>query len=216
MAELREAIATAEIEIEGGVSPHIAPFADVRELGALLQRAGFALPVVDNERLVVRYDLVSALVRDLRLMGATNVLSERRRKPLKRATAKRMAEIYSERFRLDGRLRASFEIIWLSGWAPHESQQKSLKPGWAARRLSDALNTTEISVGEKPSDCVRGAPSGGRSEARRPEASLTRAICSVSPRPVAALRSQRRFRPIGGKHKAASGCESRGSCGWQR
>jgi SAM-dependent methyltransferase len=151
LAELREAIATAEIEIEGGVSPHIAPFADVRELGALLQRAGFALPVVDNERLVVRYDSVSALVRDLRLMGATNVLSERRRKPLKRATAKRMAEIYSERFAFsDGRLRASFEIIWLSGWAPHESQQKSLKPGSAARRLSDALNTTEISVGEKP------------------------------------------------------------------
>ena len=151
LSELREAIATAEIEIEGGVSPHIAPFVDMRELGALLQRAGFALPVIDNERLVVRYDSVFALIRDLRLMGATNVLNERRRKPLRRATVKRLAEIYRERFAdEDGRLRASFEIVWLSGWAPHEGQQKPLKPGSAARRLSDALNTTEISTGEKP------------------------------------------------------------------
>ena len=151
LSELREAIAAAEIEIEGGVSPHIAPFADVRELGALLQRAGFALPVVDSERLVVRYDSIFALIRDLRHMGATNILSERRRKPLKRATVQRMAEVYRERFAdEDGRLRASFEIIWLSGWAPHESQQKPLRPGSATRRLSDALNTTEISAGEKP------------------------------------------------------------------
>ena len=151
LAELREAIAAAEIEIEGGVSPHIAPFADVRELGALLQRAGFALPVVDSERLVVRYDSISALIRDLRHMGATNILNERRRKPLKRATVQRMADVYRERFAdEDGRLRASFEIIWLSGWAPHEGQQKPLRPGPATRRLSDALNTAEISTGEKP------------------------------------------------------------------
>ncbi len=151
LSELREVIAAAEIEVEGGVSPHIAPFADVRELGALLQRAGFALPVVDSERLVVRYDSIFALIRDLRHMGATNILSERRRKPLKRATVQRMAEVYRERFAdEDGRLRASFEIIWLSGWAPHESQQKPLRPGSATRRLSDALNTTEISAGEKP------------------------------------------------------------------
>ncbi len=151
LSELREAIAAAEIEIEGGVSPHIAPFADVRELGALLQRAGFALPVVDSERLIVRYDSISALIRDLRHMGATNILNERRRKPLKRATAQRMAEVYRERFAdEDGRLRASFEIIWLSGWAPHEGQQKPLRPGSATRRLSDALNTAEISTGEKP------------------------------------------------------------------
>lgn len=151
LAELREAIAAAEIEIEGGVSPHIAPFADVRELGALLQRAGFALPVVDSERLVVRYDSISALIRDLRHMGATNILNERRRKPLKRATVQRMADVYRERFAdEDGRLRASFEIIWLSGWAPHEGQQKPLRPGSATRRLSDALNTAEISTGEKP------------------------------------------------------------------
>jgi hypothetical protein len=123
----------------------------VRELGALLQRAGFALPVVDNERLVVRYDSVFALMRDLRRMGATNVLRERRRKPLKRATLQRMAEIYGQRYSdADGRLRASFEIVWLSGWAPHESQQKPLKPGSAAQRLADALGTSEIPAGEKP------------------------------------------------------------------
>jgi SAM-dependent methyltransferase len=151
LTELREAIAAAESEIEGGMSPHVAPFADVRELGALLQRAGFALPVIDSDRLTVRYDSIFALARDLRQMGATNVLRERRREPLRRATVERMAEIYAERFfDPDGRLRASFEIIWLSGWAPHESQQKPLKPGSAARRLSDALNTREISAGEKP------------------------------------------------------------------
>ena len=151
LSEMREAIAAAEIEIEGGVSPRVAPFADVRELGALLQRAGFALPVVDSERLVVRYDSIFALIRDLRHMGATNILNERRRKPLNRATVQRMAEFYRERFAdEDGRLRASFAIVWLSGWAPHDDQQKPLKPGSATRRLSDALNTTEISAGEKP------------------------------------------------------------------
>jgi SAM-dependent methyltransferase len=151
LTELREAFAAAEIEIEGGMSPRVAPFADVRELGALLQRAGFALPVIDSERLVVRYDSVLALMHDLRHMGATNILHERRRTPLRRTTVKRTAEIYAERFAdADGRLRASFEIIWLSGWAPHESQQKPLKPGSAARRLSDALNTKEISAEEKP------------------------------------------------------------------
>jgi SAM-dependent methyltransferase len=151
LAELREAIAAAESEIEGGISPRVAPFADVQELGALMQRAGFALPVIDNERLVVRYDSVFALMRDLRRMGATNVLHERRRKPLKRATLRRMTEIYAERFSdADGRLRASFEIVWLSGWAPHESQQRPLKPGSATQRLADALGTSEISTGEKP------------------------------------------------------------------
>jgi SAM-dependent methyltransferase len=149
--ELREAFAQAESEIEGGVSPRIAPFADLRELGALLQRAGFALPVVDSDRLTVRYQSVLALMRDLRRMGATNALSERRRSSLKRATLARMAEIYAQRFAdADGRLRASFEIVWLSGWAPHESQQKPLKPGSAARRLADALGTREIPTGEKP------------------------------------------------------------------
>jgi SAM-dependent methyltransferase len=150
LAELREAFAQAESEIEGGVSPRVAPFADLRELGALLQRAGFALPVVDADRLTVRYATVFALMRDLRRMGATNILRERRRTPLKRATLARMAEIYAQRFAdADGRLRATFEIAWLSGWAPHESQQKPLKPGSAAQRLADALGAREISTGEK-------------------------------------------------------------------
>ena len=149
--ELREAFAQAESEIEGGVSPRVAPFADLRELGALLQRAGFALPVVDSDKLTVRYESVLALMRDLRRMGATNVLNERRRKPFKRATLQRLAEIYAERFAdADGRVRATFEIAWLSGWAPHESQQKPLRPGSAKARLADALGTREIPTGEKP------------------------------------------------------------------
>ncbi len=151
LAELRAAFAEAESEIEGGLSPRVAPFADVRELGALLQRAGFALPVVDSERLTVRYDSALALMRDLRRMGATNVMHERRRRPIRRATLQRVEAIYADRFAdPDGRLRASFEIIWLSGWAPHEGQQKPLKPGSAAQRLADALGTREIPTGEKP------------------------------------------------------------------
>jgi SAM-dependent methyltransferase len=149
--ELRAAFADAETDIEGGLSPRVAPFADVRELGALLQRAGFALPVVDAERLTVRYNSALALMHDLRRMGATNVMLERRRMPLKRATLQRIQAIYADRFAdADGRLRAVFEIIWLSGWAPHESQQKPLKPGSAAQRLADALGTREIPTGEKP------------------------------------------------------------------
>src|SRR5476649_709233 len=153
LTELREAFAEAESEIEGGVSPRVAPFADVRELGALLQRAGFALPVVDSDRLTVRYATVIALMRDLRRMGATNILSERRRASLRRATLHRMTEIYAKHFAdADGRLRATFEIVWLSGWAPHDSQQRPLKPGSATQRLADALGSQEISAGEKPGE----------------------------------------------------------------
>jgi len=142
--ELRESFAEAESEIEGGVSPRVAPFADVRELGALLQRAGFALPVVDSDRLTVRYPTVFGLMRDLRRMGATNILSERRRGPLRRATLHRMTEIYAKRFAdADGRLRATFEIVFLSGWAPHDSQQTPLKPGSAKARLAEALGADE-------------------------------------------------------------------------
>ena len=150
LTELRESFAQAESEIEGGVSPRVAPFADIRELGALLQRAGFALPVVDSDRLTVRYATAFDLMRDLRRMGTTNILSERRRTPLKRATLTRMGEIYAQRFAdPDGRLRATFEVVWLSGWAPHEGQQKPLKPGSATQRLADALGTTERSAGDK-------------------------------------------------------------------
>jgi len=151
LSELREAFAQAESEVDGGLSPRVAPFADLREIGALMQRAGFALPVVDSDKLTVRYDNVVALMHDLRRMGATNVLAERRRSALRRATLARMVEIYADRFAdPDGRLRASFEIVWLSGWAPHESQQPPLKPGSATRRLADALGVREISAGEKP------------------------------------------------------------------
>ena len=150
LIELREAFAEAEAEIEGGISPRVAPFADVRVLGALLQRAGFALPVVDSDRLTVRYDSAFDLMKDLRRMGATNILLERRRSPLKRATLAKMAEIYAKRFAdIDGRLRATFEVVWLSGWAPHDSQQRPLKPGTATQRLADALGSKEISTGEK-------------------------------------------------------------------
>jgi SAM-dependent methyltransferase len=150
LIELRESFGQAESEIEGGLSPRVAPFTDLRELGALLQRAGFALPVIDCDRVTVRYTSPFALMHDLRAMGATNILHERRRVPLKRATLLRMAEIYTDRFAdADGRLRATFEIVWLSGWAPHESQQKPLKPGSATQRLADALGTKEIPAGEK-------------------------------------------------------------------
>ena len=150
LTELRQSFAAAESEVEGGVSPRVAPFADLRDLGALLQRAGFALPVTDIDRVSVRYDSVFALMHDLRRMGATNTLIDRRRVPLRRATLMRMAEIYSERFSdADGRLRATFEIVWLSGWAPHSSQQQPLRPGSAKARLADALGTREISTGEK-------------------------------------------------------------------
>jgi SAM-dependent methyltransferase len=150
LTELRQSFAAAESDVEGGVSPRVAPFADLRDLGALLQRAGFALPVTDVDRVTVRYDSVFGLMHDLRRMGATNALLARRRSPLKRATLRRMAEIYAERFAdNDGRVRATFEIVWLSGWAPHPDQQQPLKPGSAKARLADALGTPEISTGEK-------------------------------------------------------------------
>jgi len=150
LTELREALAQAEAEIEGGVSPRVAPFVDVRELGALMQRAGFALPVTDVDRVIVRYESVFALMHDLRRMGAANALIERRRQPLRRATLLRMAEIYAARFAdADRRIRATFDIVWLSGWAPDASQQQPLKPGSAQTRLADALGAKEIPAGEK-------------------------------------------------------------------
>ena len=150
LTELRQSFAAAESEVEGGVSPRVAPFADLRDLGALLQRAGFALPVTDVDRLTVRYENVFSLMHDLRRMGATNNLLARRRTPLRRATLHRMAEIYGQRFAdADGRIRATFDIVWLSGWAPHPGQQQPLRPGSAKARLADALGTREISTGEK-------------------------------------------------------------------
>jgi SAM-dependent methyltransferase len=149
--ELRVSFTVAESELTGGVSPRVAPFADLRDMGALLQRAGFALPVTDVDRVVVRYSSPLALMADLRRMGATNPLVDRRRVPLRRNVLARLIEIYAERFSdPDGKVRASFDIVWLSGWAPHESQQQPLRPGSAKARLADALGTREISAGEKP------------------------------------------------------------------
>jgi hypothetical protein len=144
LTELRQALTTAESEITGGVSPRVFPFADVRDMGGLLQRAGFALPVADSEAVTVRYADMFGLMRDLRAMGGTNVLHGRLRKATRRGVFARAAEIYASRFGdPDGRIRATFEIIWLSGWAPHDSQQKPLKPGSAKQRLADALGVTE-------------------------------------------------------------------------
>jgi SAM-dependent methyltransferase len=140
LTELRQSFAAAEAECEGGVSPRVAPFADLRDIGSLLQRAGLALPVTDVDRVVVRYDNAFALMADLRRMGATNILHERRHTPTRRATMLRMAQIYAERFAdPDGRLRATFDIVWLSAWAPHESQPKPLKPGSAKVSLEEAV-----------------------------------------------------------------------------
>ncbi len=150
LMELREAFLLAESEVEGGASPRVAPFADVRDYGSLLQRAGFALPVTDTDVVTVTYSSPVALMQELRGMGATNVLVARRRTPLRRATLMRACEIYIERHgRPDGRIPATFEIITLTGWAPHDSQQKPLRPGSAQVRLADVLGTREIPAGEK-------------------------------------------------------------------
>jgi SAM-dependent methyltransferase len=148
--ELRQSLAAAEAENTGGASPRVAPFTELRAAGALLQRAGFALPVIDQDRRVVRYDSALDLMRDLRAMGATNVLLERSRRPLTRAILLRAVAIYAERFSdPDGRVRATFDVISLSGWKPHESQPKPLRPGSARARLADALGTVEKPAGEK-------------------------------------------------------------------
>lgn len=153
LQELRQALLEAESETTGGVSPRVAPFADLRDLGSLLQRAGFALPVVDSEVVTVRYGDVFGLLRDLRAMGWANALLARRKAPLRRETLLRAAALYVERFAdPDGRLPATFEFVWVSGWAPHESQQKPLRPGSAKARLADALGVPEIKAGEKPGE----------------------------------------------------------------
>jgi SAM-dependent methyltransferase len=140
LTELRQSLTIAESEVLGGASPRVAPFVDVRGLGALAQRAGLALPVVDLDRATVRYSDIFALVADLRAMGATNALEARSRTPLRREVLARAAALYAERFAdPDGRLRATFDLVWLAGWAPHESQPKPLEPGSATTRLADAL-----------------------------------------------------------------------------
>src|SRR5215510_7875777 len=148
--QLRQAMTTAESEVEGGLSPRVSPFADLRDAAGLLQRAGFALPVADSETIDVEYDNALALMRDLGAMGESNLVVERRRGLARRSTLLRAAEIYGERFTLpSGRVVASFEVLFLHGWRPHASQPQPLRPGTAGGRLADALGTVEQSTGEK-------------------------------------------------------------------
>ena len=142
--ELRAALGQAEIEVTGGLSPRVAPMGEIRDLGGLLQRAGLALPVADSFTLNASYASALHLMRDLRAMGETNALTGRLRRPTRRAVMLRAAALYAESFGdAEGRVPASFEIVALTGWAPDASQQKPLRPGSAAHRLSDALNTRE-------------------------------------------------------------------------
>lgn len=144
LGELRESLLAAETELYGGASPRVIPFTDVRDAGALLQRAGLALPVADVETVTVRYANLFALMADLRAMGETSALTDRSRRPGSRQLFARAAEIYAERFSdPDGRIRASFSMVWMSGWAPDASQQKPLKPGSAKVSLKTILEGPE-------------------------------------------------------------------------
>lgn len=147
--ELRQCLMEAELAQEGGISPRVSPYAEVRDMGNLLSRAGFALPVADCDTIAVTYANGLALMRDLRGMGESNAVSERRKTLSRRATLLHAAALYDKKFaRSDGRIVATFQVIYLSGWAPHPSQQKPLKPGSAAQRLADALGTDEKPAGD--------------------------------------------------------------------
>jgi len=143
LTELRQSLIAAEAEVSGGAGLRVSPFADGPDAAGLLQRAGFALPVVDIDRVTVRYDSALRLMADLRAMGETNALVDRARNPLTRPVLARACEIYAERFGEGGKVRATFEIVSVAGWAPHASQQQPLKPGSAKMRLADALGVTE-------------------------------------------------------------------------
>lgn len=144
LAQLRAVLGQAETEITGGLSPRIAPMGEIRELGALLQRAGFALPVADSFDLTASYRDITHLMHDLRAMGETNVMAHRLRRPTRRAVFRRADELYRAHFaQPDGRIPARFELVCLTGWSPSESQPKPLRPGSAQARLADALNATE-------------------------------------------------------------------------
>ena len=150
LTELRQCLVQAESELSDGAGLRVSPFADVLDAAALLQRAGFALPVADVDRVTVRYKSALELIRDVRAMGESNVLTDRARKPLTRAVLARAAAIYHERFAgPDGRVSATFDIVTMTGWAPHPDQQQPLRPGSAKMRLADALHTREIPTGDK-------------------------------------------------------------------
>lgn len=147
---LRVSLLEAESEIENGASPRVSPFADARDLAGLLQRAGFALPVVDSDRITVDYPDAWKLMRDLRAMGETNACAQRHRHFTRRSTLLRAADIYARRFGNErGRIPADFEIVTLTAWAPDAAQPRALRPGSAETRLADALGTTERPAGDK-------------------------------------------------------------------
>lgn len=153
LTELRQVLMEAELEIEGGAGPRVSPFAEIRDAGGLLQRAGLALPVADADTITVTYENPLRLLADLRGMGEQNAVRERRQRFTRRATLMRAMELYMERFAgPDGRVPATFEVIYLTGWSPHESQQQPLRPGQARSRLADALGVPERGTGEKPGD----------------------------------------------------------------
>ncbi|TXL73802.1 methyltransferase domain-containing protein [Vineibacter terrae] len=148
--QLRRALAQAESDVEGGLSPRVSPFADLRDAAGLLQRAGFAMPVADAETIDVRYPDALALMRDLRAMAESNAVRGRRSSLARRETLARAAAIYAQQHGGgDGRVAATFEVLYLHGWAPHAGQPQPLRPGTAAARLADALGTTERPAGEK-------------------------------------------------------------------
>jgi SAM-dependent methyltransferase len=145
--ELRSCLGQAEVEVTGGLSPRVAPMGELRDIGALLQRAGLALPVADALPFTLEYTDIWHLMRDLRAMGETNALTDRLRRPTAASVIKRAGELYRDHFANDqGRIHATFEMIFLTGWAPDESQPKPLRPGSAQQRLSDALGTDETKL----------------------------------------------------------------------
>ena len=141
--ELRAVLAEAEVAVTGGLSPRVVPMAEIRDLGGLLQRAGFALPVADSRTLTVTYETALHLMRDLRAMGEANAMAARTRTPLRRAILDKAATLYDANFSRGGRIVATFEMIFLTGWAPDASQPKPLRPGSASHRLADALGADE-------------------------------------------------------------------------
>ncbi|MBL8629867.1 MAG: methyltransferase domain-containing protein [Rhodospirillaceae bacterium] len=150
LKELRACLIEAESQITGGASPRVSPFVDVRDAGGLLNRAGFALPVVDADAITVTYADPLRLLADLRAMGETNAVHERSKRFLRRDVLGRALQLYMDRFAdARGRAVATFQIVTLTGWAPHTSQQQALRPGSAKARLADALTTTEIALDEK-------------------------------------------------------------------
>lgn len=148
LVELRAALAEAETAVTGGLCPRVAPMAEIRDAGALLQRAGFALPVADSITQMVTYQTPLHLMHDLRAMGEVNALAARNRKPLRRGVLTEANRLYQGAFAHGDRVRATFEMIYLTGWAPSSDQPRPLRPGSARARLADALGTSEKLVGD--------------------------------------------------------------------